>query len=166
MTDNCHFMFACLPLAEAPPVDPKIVISVLARVLHILPAIVLGGGLFYLRSILAADNAATAYGNRRAAWARWVGAATLLLSVTGLYNYLTFVQAGKLPGARELPMAYHMLFGLKFLLGIFVMFVAAILAGSTAAADRFRGNMLPWLNRAWIAVIAIVIIAAIMRSMH
>ena len=57
-----------------------------------------------------------------------------------------------------------MLFGIKFLLALFVFFVAAILAGKTSLADKFRGHMGRWLNLAWTAVMAIIIIGALMRT--
>jgi hypothetical protein len=59
-----------------------------------------------------------------------------------------------------------MLFGIKFLLGLLVMFIAAILSGKTALAEKFRANMGLWLNLAWFAVVAIVVLAAMLRTLH
>jgi hypothetical protein len=98
-------------------------------------------------------------------WARWVAAASFLLLASGLFNFVTIMRDYKEVG-EKLPMSYHLLFGIKFLLGLFVMFVASILAGKTSAADRFRTNMPRWLNMAWTAVIAIVVIGALMRAHH
>ena len=140
-------------------------IQLISRVLHILAAIILVGGLFFLRSVLAAKGSESWFTERRAIWARWVGIATLLLLITGFYNFFVIHTAAK-AGGEELPATYHALFGIKFLLGLLVMFLAAILAGKTAAADKFRQNMRKWLNLSWLAGMAIVVIAAILRTLH
>jgi hypothetical protein len=98
-------------------------------------------------------------------WARWVGVASLLLLVSGLFNYISIIGDYRDAGVK-LAKSYHMLMGLKMLLGLLVMFIAAILAGKTAAADRFRANISRWLNIAWTAVIAIVVIGALLRAHH
>ena len=152
--------------ADAPQVDAKFVVALLSRIFHILSAVILGGGVFYLRSILSHSGVDALYASRRAVWARWVAIASSLLALSGMYNYILVMQASKLAGARPIPIAYHILFLVKFLLGIFVMFVAAILAGKTTTADRFRASMSKWLNLAWGAVMTIIVLAAIMRTMH
>lgn len=151
--------------AAGPQIDGAFAVRLLSRVLHISFAIIIGGGLFYLRTVLAPAGPGACFAERRTVWARWVGAATLFLIGSGLFNYITFVRDAKGAGA-PLPSVYHMLFGAKFLLALFVFFVAAILAGRTAAADKFRAKMGTWLNLAWFAVLAIVIIGALMRTYH
>ena len=78
---------------------------------------------------------------------------------------MTINGQAKVNGGKLEP-TYHILFGIKFLLALLVMFIASILAGKTAAADRFRGQMRKWLNLGWLAAMAIVIIAAMMRTFH
>ena len=157
--------FALLAQAAEPSLDATQLIRLLSRVFHIMFAVIIGGGLFYLRAVLAPAGADACYAGRRAVWARWVGAATAFLLATGLYNYISFVRDAKAAGA-PLPSAYHMLFGVKFLLALFVFFVAAILAGKTGLAEKFRGNMAMWLNLAWTAVMAIIVLGALMRTYH
>lgn len=154
-----------LAQAAEPIVTSTLAIRTLSRVLHIMFAVILGGGLFYLRAVLAPAGVDALYAGRRAVWARWVGVATLFLIGSGLFNYITFVREAKALGA-PLPSAYHMLFGVKFLLALFIFFVAAILAGKTSLADKFRGNMAMWLNLAWTAVMAVILIGALMRTYH
>lgn len=148
--------------AAAPIVDGKFVLYVVLRVLHILAAIIIVGGLFYAKIVLVPAGADPYAGNRQV-WARWVGIASLLLLVSGLMNFMNNIGLAKEHGT-PLPPTYHMLFGIKFLLGLFVMFIAAILAGKTALADRFRQNMGRWLNIAWSSSLAIVIIGALLRT--
>ena len=105
------------------------------------------------------------YAGRRAVWARWVGVATVFLLASGIYNLMIILGQSK-AAETKLPPTYHVLLLVKFLLALFVMFVMAILAGKTDAADRFRGQMHKWLNMAWLAALAIVVLAAIMRTFH
>ena len=140
-------------------------IQIIARALHILSAIVLVGGLFYIRSVLSPSGVDACFADRRSVWAKWVGIATLLLLVTGFYNFL-MIHGQVKAGGDELPKTYHILFGIKLLVALAVMFLAAILAGKTAAAERFRGQMGKWLNVVWLASVAIVVIAAVLRSLR
>ncbi len=112
------------------------VIQLVSRVLHILSAVILVGGLFYIRTILSPAGAEACFAGRRGVWAKWVGIATLLLLVTGFYNFFIIIGESKAEGGVKLPSTYHMLFGVKFLLAMMVMFIAAILAGKTEAAAR------------------------------
>jgi putative copper export protein len=145
--------------------DGEQLVQLVSRVLHILGAIVLAGGLFYIRSVLSPAGVDACFAGRRAVWAKWVGIATLLLLVTGIYNFLVINNQVKADGGKLEP-TYHMLFGIKFLLGLLVMFLAAMLSGKTAAAEKFRANMGRWLNIAWFAVVAIVVLAAMLRTLH
>ena len=156
---------AALFAQAVPVVDGPYVMRLVSRVLHVLSAIILVGGLFYIRTVLAPAGSDACFAGRRAVWARWVGIATSLLLLTGLYNLITIIGQAKEVGTK-LPPTYHMLIGIKFLLALLVMFVAAILAGKTEAADRFRASMGKWLNIAWLASMAIVVIAAMLRTLH
>lgn len=151
-----------LAQATAPAINGQFVLHVVLRVLHILSAMIIVGGLFYAKVVLVSAGADPYAGNRQA-WARWVGIASLFLLVSGLMNFMNNIGLAKEHGMR-LPPAYHMLFGIKFLLGLFVLFIAAILAGKTTLADKFRQNLGRWLNLALIASFAIVIIGALLRT--
>ena len=155
-----------LLLAEGVPnITSTYLMQLISRVLHILSAIILVGGLFYLRTILSPGGTDGCFGSRREVWARWVGIASFLLLASGIYNFMNIFNVAKASG-EKLPPTYHMLLGIKFLLALFVLFIAAILAGKTAAADRFRLNMRKWLNIGWLAAMAIVVIAAMLRTFH
>jgi hypothetical protein len=159
-----HFVTLAQAAGE-PTIDGPFIVRIVSRMIHILCAIIIGGGLFYIRSILSPSGVDACFADRRSVWARWVGVATFLLLASGLYNFIVIMRDYKEAG-EKLATSYHILFGIKFLLSLLVMFIAAILAGRTAAADRFRANMPRWLNIAWTAVIAIVIIGALLRAHH
>ena len=152
-------------LGALPTLDGYQLVQLFSRVLHILGAIILVGGLFYIRTVLAPAGVEACFADRRAVWARWVGVATFLLLATGIYNFVEIMKQAGADGEKLEP-TYHMLFGIKFLLGLLVMFLAAMLAGKTALAEKFRTNMGRWLNVAWFAALAIVVIAALLRTFH
>jgi putative copper export protein len=138
-----------------------------SRVLHILGTIVLVGGIFYQRTVVAPavpkGGTATAddwFAGRRTAWAKWVVIATFVLLVTGLFNYVRIVQTNERMGA-----AYQAIFGIKFLLALAVFALAAILAGRSPAADRLRQNMKAWLSVCLAVGILIVVLAGVLRSL-
>lgn len=158
---------AAAPAADpaTPPVDAYTTLRVLSRALHIMGAIILGGGLFYIRTILSPSGDEACFAGRRVVWARWVGFASFLLIASGVFNFMVIYGQSKDTGI-PLPPTYHALFGVKTLLALLAMFVAAILAGRTAAAERARTKMRLWLNVGWTSIMAIVIIGAMLRMLH
>jgi uncharacterized membrane protein len=162
-----------LPFAQqaAPRFDSVYWIMLVSRILHILGAIILLGGLFYLRAIVIplprregpgegpSINTDTLFGGRRAAWAMWVGIATLLLLVTGLWNYSQMIQMHE-----KLASSYHMIAGIKMLVGLALFFLAALLAGRSAAAQRLRQKMRFWLTVCLILGILTVALGSVLRT--
>lgn len=154
-------------LAQAPTLDGAYWIALLSRVLHILSAIVLVGGIAYLQKVVAAtvtadgDPEQQLYAGRRRAWAKWVGISTALLVVTGVYNLILIIRANS-----QLPGAYHALFGVKFLLAIVVFFLAALLAGKSAGAGRARQHAKKWLTICLAAGLAVAALGSVLRSLH
>src|SRR3954464_8272862 len=80
---------------QSPHVDSMYWIMLVSRILHILGAIILVGGLFYLQFVVSPVSAPPGaapvdqfFGGRRANWAKWVGIATALLLITGIWNYV------------------------------------------------------------------------------
>ncbi|MGI9430532.1 MAG: hypothetical protein ACR2NM_17865 [Bythopirellula sp.] len=172
MSESFAYFSAVAEPLWAVDITGPYVIQLVSRVLHILSAIILVGGLFYLRTVLAPagdfspeQRNQACFADRRAVWAKWVGLASAFLIVSGLYNLMQILGQAKADGV-ELPPTYHMLFGIKFLLALLVMFIASILAGKTPLADRFRGQMRKWLNIGWLAAIATIVLAAILRTLH
>jgi len=133
-----------------------------SRVLHLLGAIVLVGGVFYLRMVVASSSAAAEgdwFGGKRGTWAKWAGIATVVLLVTGLLNFVWILKTHE-----KLDPSYHMLFGIKFLLAFVLFFLTAIVAGKTAVAEKFRQRMRMWLSLCLLLGILIVILGSTLRS--
>src|SRR5262245_12217353 len=131
-----------------PQFDGTFWLMLVSRILHILGAIILVGGFFYIRSVVSPVDAppGTApvdqlFGGRRAAWAKWVGIATALLLITGFYNYVMIIKQNE-----RLASSYHMVAGMKMLLAAVVFLLAAFLAGRTAVADAMRQKWRTWLT--------------------
>jgi len=165
LLENWQLLGGALLAQAEPSVSGLYIVQIISRILHILSAIILVGGIFYLKTVLAPAGSEACFAGRREVWARWVGIATFFLLASGIYNFMAILKEAKAAGDPLSP-TYHVLFLIKFLLALSVMFLAAILAGKTAAAERFRSHMDRWLNIAWLAALAIVVLAAVMRSYH
>ena len=134
-----HSLADFLALAQVMPrMDGWYFLLLTSRVLHVLGSIVLLGGIFYLLMVIApkiaaGNSSADAWFNgNRSAWAKWVGIATAVLLITGLFNFVMIVKT------NQIATSYHMLGGLKILVALVIFFFAAILAGKTGLADRLR----------------------------
>jgi hypothetical protein len=158
---------------SVPRVDGTYWIMLASRILHILGAIILLGGLFYLRSVVTSvplplregpgEGSASAadyrFGGRRAVWAMWTGIASLLLLITGLWNYLQMIRLHE-----RLSPSYHMFAGMKMLTGLALLVLAAMLSGRSTAAERIRQNMRLWLNLCLVLGIITVVLGSVLRT--
>jgi len=148
---------------QAPTMDGMVWLLVASRVLHILGAIVLVGGLFYVRAVVTPAAGAGAspdalFGGRRAKWAMCIGVATALLLASGVFNYYNMPE--------NMAGSYHAVIGIKILLAISLFFLAALLAGRTPAAEMLRQNARFWLGVCLALGVAVVILGAILRTYH
>lgn len=141
-----------------------------SRLLHILGAIILVGGLFYIWAVISPANSAIGreantsssvdhyFGGRRATWAKWIGFASLILLATGLWNFVNIFIANKL------HFTYHILGTLKIVLALVLMLLAALLAGRTATADSLRRKWRFWLTLTLLIGIIAVTVGSVMRT--
>jgi uncharacterized membrane protein len=148
-----------------PHIDGMYLVMLLSRILHILGAIILIGGLFYIRFVLAppttspdATAADRLFGGRRANWAKWVGIATALLLATGFLNYIRYTKT------YELPSSYHMIIGIKMLAALVLFLLAALLAGRTSLAEKVRGNFRVWIAACLLIGIVTITLGSILRT--
>jgi uncharacterized membrane protein len=150
-----------------PQLDGMYWLMLASRVLHILGAIILVGGMFYVRNVVSPASAASGgasaadqqFGGRRAAWAMWVGIATMLLLVTGLWNYIQIIKTNE-----RMDSSYHMIAGFKMLGGLALFGLAAVLAGRSPAAETLRGRMRLWLNVCLLLGVAAVVLGSVLRT--
>lgn len=155
--------FALLGDGVMPVFDAGYFIGLASRVLHTTCAATLLGGTIYLRFVLApavGDNPeATCFAGRRQAWAACVGVCTLLLLLSGFYNYYSVVISN-----TKMPPLYHGVFGIKFLLALVVFALSALVAGKSPLALKVRGQMTKWLTVLLVAALALFLAGAVLRS--
>lgn len=157
--------FSLFADSPVPMLDTMYWVKLASRVLHTSFGAVILGGMVYLRLMFAhsaessPNSAMLCFNDRRALWARCVAIATVVLLATGLYNYLA-IRAD----FEKLPRAYHMLFGIKFLVAFPVFFIAAAIAGRKPLADKMRLKMRFWLNVGIAFAVAVFILGAAMRT--
>jgi len=144
------------------------ILPLLMRWAHILSAVFLMGGAFFMRFVL------TPVANvvledpvhdimRRSIQARWkkfVYVFVTLFLVSGFYNYL-FVTRFDHQGEP----VYHMLFGIKFLLALVVFTLAMLLIGKTGTAKRVQANSALWTGVLLLFALAVVAIGGYMKLM-
>lgn len=155
-----------MAVSPTPVVDGVYLVNLLSRLAHTTCAGVLLGGLVYAWCVLApaaasADDPAEAlYRGRRGAWAACVAVASALLLVSGFYNYLVVYTFPN----EKLPSTYHMLAGMKMLLGIAVMGLAAVLSGKTGAARALQRRAGRWLTVALTLTVLTYGLGAVLRT--
>lgn len=152
--------------ATMPEFDGMYVVQLLSRIGHILGAIILVGGLFYIRHVVRPASAShgtpssdALFGGSRAGWARWVGITTALLLATGVLNYVLITKQHE-----RLASSYHMLIGMKMLLALAVFLLAALLAGRTAMADSLRQRWRTWLSLCLLLAIVTAAFGSVLRT--
>lgn len=141
-------------------------VQVLAlRWLHILCAIALIGGTFFWRFALAPSLAALDETQRkqvqdavRPKWARMVMITSAILLLSGLWNAVANIRQYEFDGGL-----YHALVGVKLLLSLAIMFIAAKLSGRSESAERFREKQLFWLTINVILAVVLVCSAGFMK---
>lgn len=150
---------------EMPAMDAAYWLALASRVIHLLCAAVLLGGIFYLRMVVAPgvtaggdDPAERLFSGRRATWAKWVGIVSLFVLITGGYNYFLVIRG------YEVASTYHMLLGIKILIALLVLFLAAALAGRSPAAVRFREKASTWLGVCLLAAVVIFLLGGVVRT--
>ena len=136
-----------------------------SRWLHVSTAIVLVGGIVFIRFVLN-PNAEQLPPNEHdrlrelvtASWRKFVRAGILLFLLTGFYNYIA-VAAPKHHGDG----LYHALMGIKIILAFGVFFLAEALVGRSAAFARLREQRKMWLMALIVVAFVIVAISSVLR---
>lgn len=139
-------------------------LAVLMRWLHIGASIAAVGGSAFLWLVFlpAAKRTLTpeTFAELRAAmhrrWAMVVHCSILLFLVSGFYNYLFVTRFGK-------EGAYHMLFGIKFLLALVVFALAIGITSRMSWAEGMRANPRLWTGVLLVFASAVVLVGGYMK---
>jgi hypothetical protein len=159
-----HSLLLLAQQPHLPTTDSMYWIMLVSRILHILGAIILAGGLFYIRYVVSPVSPPAGaepdqfFGGRRGTWAKWIGIATALLIFTGFWNYVQFSRT------YELAKFYHMILGIKILVAFAVFALAALLAGRTNAAESIRQKWGLWINTCLLLALLAVVVGSVLRS--
>jgi len=140
----------------------SLILYTVSRFLHVGTAIVLVGGVFFLRFVLmpaAKVNLPDDLHSRlrtavMGTWKRIVHGGIGLLLLTGSLNYYRVWADGTHKGD---PL-YSALLGIKILLALVIFFIASVLVGRSAKFEGMRQNAAKWLaiNLALAAVIVVI----------
>lgn len=151
--------------------DILMIVGLVLRWAHILAAVTLMGGAIFQRFALlpaAAELPAEAHEQLRAAlrgrWSRLVMMSAGLLVLSGLVNFGLLVANYDLDKSQFAGRLYHMLFGIKFLIALVVLYIASLLAGRSAAAERARQNARAWLTLNLILATLVVCLGGLLRQ--
>jgi uncharacterized membrane protein len=147
-------------------------VELISRWLHILAAITAVGGTIFIRyallptlATLPDEQRRALHESLRARWSKAVMVSILFLLASGLYNF--FVINGRLKSGNEamqdMRSTYHVLFGVKFLLGLGIFFIASALVGRSAAFEKVRANAKLWATVNVSLAIVLVCLSGFMR---
>lgn len=144
------------------------IVSLLMRWMHILAAIALMGGTIFMRfalhpslATLAADQQKAIKTAVRSRWSKWVMGSSGLLLISGIVNIVMYSQAKEVDAKL-----YHPIVGVKMLLALVIMFIASVLVGRSANAEKFREKAVFWLNLNLVLAVVVVCIGGFLRTLH
>jgi uncharacterized membrane protein len=156
-------------------------LGIVLRWFHIMAAIALVGGALFQKLALLGPCGELPEETRqhlndaiRRRWSKVVMLAILFLLVSGLINYFLTIRPytqnvelfqNDYPKLK-LPRAYHILFGVKFLLGLVIFFIASALSGRGRATAAIRAKAAGWLTFNLLLAVVLVAISGVMRSYH
>jgi uncharacterized membrane protein len=142
-------------------------LDVALRWMHILAAITAVGGTFFARlallpaieETLSPEQRQSLHAAIRRRWSKWIAASIALLLISGLVNFVV-----RIVPHYDVPKFYHPLFGVKFLLALGIFFIASVLSGRSAMADRFRQNTRKWLSINAVLAVLVVLISGVLKN--
>lgn len=139
-------------------------LDLVLRWLHILSACILVGGSFFMYfawfpGLAQANETARqeTLAKGRRGWAMWVGVASGLILISGFYNVA-------MASIRyDVGPVYNGIVALKILLGLALMFLASVLSGRSASAERYQARGKFWSGVAVLLSVALVLAGGAMR---
>jgi hypothetical protein len=142
-------------------------LEIALRIMHILGAVVLLGGIVFQRFVLFPALTELSEGEAaerirqllRGRIARLTMLSAALLLISGLVNTARVSIAYRFPDGD-----YNLLLAGKLVLAMGVFYLASALAGRSASAEKLRANATKWLNVLLLAAILIIVLGAAMKS--
>ena len=140
------------------------ILPLIFRWMHIVAAIVLVGGTFFMRIsvvsvFLQQENSEDWFAAMRMRWARAVMLSVMFLILSGFYNAYIKAIGFQLSGL------YLTLLTLKIVLAFVVFYFAAVLSGRSSRAVSFRAQGAKWYNVTLAAMLSLVLIAGYLKMM-
>ncbi|MDE0961196.1 MAG: hypothetical protein OSB09_10485, partial [Planctomycetota bacterium] len=144
----------------------------ISTLVHVIVAFFIAGTLFFQwravhPAVAAAADAKQIREAIRGRWAPVMHIGTVLLIGTGIYQLMVLgmpkADLQKSTEAAGLP--YHMLFGIKFLLALGILFIGNAMVGKSAALAFIREKAPMWLALACVMVIAVIVISRHLAEM-
>jgi len=138
-------------------------LDLLMRWFHVGGAIFMLGGSMFIRFVLipalsTVERVEDIQEKIITIWRRFIGILTLLLLISGFYNYIVVA----IPKHRGDGL-YHGLMGLKIILALGVFFLASALTGRAKAFEPLRQKKKQWLSITILLAFAVVCIAGYLK---
>lgn len=145
----------------------ELVLPLIMRWTHVICAIIVVGGLFYtrfvvapaLRSTLSDEDRARLHETLMNKWKPLLAMCMLLFLASGFYSYLFVTRFDHV----EQPL-YHALFGIKLLLAMLLFALAFVVSSTMDWSDKLRENRLMW-TLVVLVMFVVVLIAGFLRTM-
>ena len=140
-------------------------LALVMRILHIVPAVALAGGILFMWSSLLPGIASLDEEARksvlaavRGKWAKVVMGCSALLLASGLYNAIQNIIH------NDYVLPYHALVTLKLVLAVAVMFITARLGGRSDSAEKFREKTPFWMSINTALVVVVIVLGSTMKA--
>ncbi|MEW4562940.1 hypothetical protein AB1K70_10470 [Bremerella sp. JC770] len=142
-----------------------LLLELIIRWAHILPAIILVGGSLYMVFALHPAMKATEFAEKdelksaiRARWAKVVMICAGIILLSGIASLVLQATTYTFPQKY-----YHPVAGMKFLLALVILYIASLLSGRSKNAEKFREKEAFWLKLNATLAVILVLMAGTLR---
>lgn len=140
-------------------------LELIIRWAHILPAIILVGGTLYMVFALHPAMQSTEFAEKaelkaaiRARWAKVVMICAGIVVLSGIASLVLQATTYDFPQKY-----YHPVAGMKFLLALVILYIASLLSGRSKNAEKFREKEAFWLKLNACLAVILVLMAGTLR---
>jgi len=142
-----------------------LLLELIIRWAHIIPAIILVGGSLYMVFALHPAMQATEFAEKaelksaiRARWAKVVMICAGIILISGIASLVLQATTYNFPQKY-----YHPVAGMKFLLALVILYIASLLSGRSKNAEKFREKEAFWLKLNATLAVILVLMAGTLR---